>query len=197
MEQLVEEDEFMRVHAPVASSQKKNVYCGTCDKQFANQANLNRHEELKHTDQNTPEAVAKCLQLKEYRKINRRERRVNDPVYREKVQQTNRAYKLKIKTRGAAEDGDHAGDVSNDVKPKDGSVSVDVSEVTQLDEDDGRMCDVSKRAKTHHKGGKTTDGLHVTTMALTNENIAEFFLPRWSAPRTRVQRLAAPRSSVV
>jgi hypothetical protein len=67
------------VQTPVASSREKKV-CGTCRSEFTSQSNLNRHVETKHTDQNTPEAVAKRLKLHECRNNTRRERRANDPA---------------------------------------------------------------------------------------------------------------------
>ena len=57
-----------------ASPHKKGVVCETCGSGFAKQSNLNRHVGTKHTDQTTPEAVAKRLKVQEYRKTNRRER---------------------------------------------------------------------------------------------------------------------------
>ena len=102
MDQLVVEGEsVVGGQAPVAAAQEKNV-CGTCGSRFTNQSNLKRHVETKHTDQTTPEAAAKRLKLKEYRK-NHRRNRVNDPVYREKQQQVDRTYRANKKAAGGAD----------------------------------------------------------------------------------------------
>jgi uncharacterized C2H2 Zn-finger protein len=85
-----ESPKFDGGQAPVAAVQKKGVVCETCGSAFAKQSNLTRHVETKHTDQTTPEAAAKRLKLKEYRKIN------------------DRTYKMRVKARvEAAEDGEH------------------------------------------------------------------------------------------
>jgi len=209
MDQSVVQDDFViGAQSPVASSQKPKVHCATCGSGFANQANLRRHEETKHTH-NTPEAVAKRLQLKEYRKTNGRERRKNDRVYREKLQQTCRTYKMKRKAREAAQGGGHAGGLSNDAKPKDVSISVD----TQLHEESDHVLGASTKLRSPVKKArateKTTGVFQVMTMVLTNENITEFFTPKnrsshvphatkcSGAPRTKEQRLATPRSTVL
>jgi uncharacterized C2H2 Zn-finger protein len=84
--------------------QKKRVVCETCGKTFARERNLKRHVETQHTDQATPEAVAKRLK----RNTRRRERRATDPVYREKLIQASRTNRAKKKARAeAAEDGEH------------------------------------------------------------------------------------------
>jgi uncharacterized C2H2 Zn-finger protein len=95
------------VQAPV---HEKNAVCTTCGNVFTNQSNLNRHVGTKHRDQDTPEAVAKRLKLKEYRK-NTRRNRANDPEYREKMRLVDRKYKLKVKARIKAS---AAGDVDTD-----------------------------------------------------------------------------------
>jgi hypothetical protein len=83
----------------VAAAQEKGVVCETCGSGFAKQSNLKRHVETKHTDQTTPEAVAKRLSLKEYQKTTRSKRRATDPVYREKQQKINQTYKMRAKAR--------------------------------------------------------------------------------------------------
>ena len=194
MDHVVAEDEFMTgLQSPVASSQKQKVYCANCGSGFANQANLRRHEETKHTDQNTPESVAKRLQLKEYRKTNRCERRENDHVYREKLQQKNRTYRLQRKAREATEGGGHVGGLSNDVKSKDVSVSIDITEDPPLHEESDHVLGASSSVE----NPDTTDETKGVFTVLTTENITEFFTPKWSAPRTKEQRLAAPRSTVL
>jgi hypothetical protein len=95
--QDVAEDESV-LGAPVAPSQKK-VTCATCGSGFPKQSNLTRHVEAKHTDQTTPAAVARRKELKEYRKANSRERRANDRVYREKMQQVSATNRAKKKAR--------------------------------------------------------------------------------------------------
>jgi hypothetical protein len=190
MDQLVVEDEFViRVQAPVASSQKQIVYCSNCGSGFANQANLMRHEETKHADQTTPESVAKRLQLKEYRKTNGRERRKNDHVYREKMQQTCRTYRMKRKAREAAEGCGHAGGLSNVLKPNEVSISVDIPEDPPLREESDHVLGVNSSVGKPRTTDKPNGVFQVTTTGLTNENITEFFTPKWSAPRTKEQRL--------
>jgi hypothetical protein len=134
MDQSVMEDESMMgaQAAPVALSQEKKV-CGTCGSEFTKQSNLNRHKETKHTDQSTPEAVAKRFKLNEYRKNTRCERRANDPVYREKEKQISQTNRMNKKACQVAEDGGHTGGVSNDVKAKDESISVEA----EADKKDG------------------------------------------------------------
>jgi hypothetical protein len=100
--------------------------CGTCRKEFTNQSNLNRHMESTHADQSTPESVAKRLELKEYRKKNRRERRRNDAVYREKERQTSHTNRMNKKECQVAEDGTHMGGVRNDVKATDESIPFEI-----------------------------------------------------------------------
>ena len=104
---VVEGESVVGGQAPVAAAQEKNV-CGTCGKKFARGRNLRDHEETQHTDQTTPEAVAKRLKLKEYRNTRWRERYANDPVYREKRLQASQTNLAKKKARAeAAEDGEH------------------------------------------------------------------------------------------
>ena len=160
MDQLVVEDEFViGVQPPVASSQKQKACCANCGSGFANQANLRRHEETKHADLNTPELVAKRLQLKEYRKTNRRKRLENDHVYRKKLQQTNRTYKMKGKDREAAEGGGHAVGLSNDVKPKDVSVSVDITEDPPLHQESNHVLGASSSVKKKPHSGQNQGGV--------------------------------------
>jgi len=61
---VVEGESVVGGQAPVAVAQEKNV-CGTCGKKFARGRNLRDHEETQHTDQTTPEAVAKRLKRNE------------------------------------------------------------------------------------------------------------------------------------
>ena len=108
MDQLVVEGEsVVGGQAPVAAAQEKNV-CGTCGKTFTRERNLRRHEETQHPDQNTPEAAVKRLKDTTSCNTRRRERRVDDPVYREKQRQKSQTNRMNKKARvGAAEDGEH------------------------------------------------------------------------------------------
>jgi hypothetical protein len=47
----------------------------------------------------------------------------------------------------------------------------------------------SKKTTTKFKKSTTT-----TTMALTTENVEQFFAPKWRAPRTKEERKASPRT---
>jgi hypothetical protein len=95
MDQLVVEEESM-TQTPVASSSQKKKGCGICGKTFTRQRNLRDHEETQHPDQNTPEGVSKLLKRTTSCNTRRRERRANDPIYKEKQRQiskTNRTNK--------------------------------------------------------------------------------------------------------
>jgi hypothetical protein len=220
MDQLVAEDGSMEgVQTPVASSREKKV-CGTCRSEFTSQSNLNRHVETKHTDQNTPEAVAKRLKLHECRNNTRRERRANDPVYREKEKQISRTNRMNKKACPVAGDGVHTGGVSNDTKAKDESIPfetekkgdgmwipTDVVDTLQplptapmivgvLGEDG--VSATGERVKKARKKDKTK-GVpgRVETMALTTANVASFFAPKYGAPRSKEQRAETPRPSAI
>jgi uncharacterized C2H2 Zn-finger protein len=118
------------VQAPV---HEKNAVCTKCGNVFTNQSNLNRHMESTHTDQNTPEAVAKRLKLKDYRNNTRRERRANDPVYREKQRQISHLNRMNKKACQVADDGAHMGGVSNDVKAKDESIAFETEKKDEVE----------------------------------------------------------------
>ena len=194
MDQVVVEDELVTgLQSPVTPSQNQKVYCTNCKSGFANQANLKRHEETKHADQNTPEAITKRLQLKEYRKVNTRERRKHDHVYRAKMKQTHRTYRLQKKSRGAVENDDHVDSVDKDVTSKDIPPEVD----TQLHEESDHSLGSDSHVKKAHTNDKTRGVFHVTTTALTDENIKAFFSPKYNTPRTKEERKSAPRNSVV
>jgi uncharacterized C2H2 Zn-finger protein len=76
----------------------KNV-CGTCGKTFKKKRNLQDHVKTQHTDQNTPEAVAKRLKRNKCRKKTRRERYASDPIYQEKEKQISRTNRMNKKAR--------------------------------------------------------------------------------------------------
>jgi hypothetical protein len=248
--------------------------CATCDIKFTKQSNLKRHVETKHTDQTTPEAVAKRLKVKEYRKKNRHKRRATDSVYREKQNQISRTNRMNKNACKGTEDGDHAG-VSNDVKAKDesmlveteaekkdgvawmptdivhtpqppdtpeigdlvvvGDVLVDKNDAPEIgdlvvvgdvlvdyghmgsgvgivdnsidkndapemrDEENVRGGGVvgGRVNKTRKKENPTRLPLRVETTALTTANVISFFTPRYNTPRSKAQRVASPRPSVI
>ena len=189
--------------SPVASSQTKNV-CGTCGMEFTRQGNLRDHEENQHTYQNTPEAVAKRLKRTTRSNTLRRERRANDPIYKEKQRQISRTNRMNKKACQEAGDCDHTGVVSNDVKAKD--VIPFEAEAAKEDEaekkadsvrDGDRVGGADERVKKAHKKDKTTGVLRVETTCLTSSNVTSFFAPAHNAPRTKEQRKANPRPSVI
>ncbi|KAJ1466156.1 hypothetical protein T484DRAFT_3634426 [Cryptophyta sp. CCMP2293] len=200
MDQDVAEDEsVMGVQAPVASSRKK-VTCATCGSGFSKQANLKRHVEKVHSDQTTPEAVAKRLELQEYLNTNRRERRANDRVYREKMQQVDRTNRAKKKARVPAAAGGTDADASINEPSADADASsasinepsADAPEPDNRREGGGRV----KPPRAHTNALPAAPGVfRVTTTALTTANVTGFFSPKYSAPRSKEQRLAAPRSN--
>jgi hypothetical protein len=205
------------VQAPV---HEKNAVCTKCGNTFTNVSNLNRHIVTKHTDQDTPEAVAKRQKLKEYRKKNRREHRANDPVFREKERQISQTNRMNKKKCQVAEDGTHMGGVRNDVKATDESIPfeteiekkgdgipTDIVHTPQplpttpmimgvLDED-GVSASGERVKKARKKDKPTGVMLRVGTTVLTAANVASFFAPKYGAPRSKEQRVANPRPSVV
>jgi hypothetical protein len=220
MDQLVVEEESM-TQTPVASSQKKNA-CGTCGSEFAKQSNLKRHIETKHTDQNTPEAVAQCRKLKEYRKNTRRERRANDPIYKEKQRQISKTNRMNKKSYQVAEDSEHTGGVSNDVKAKEVSIQVETKAEQKGDgmwtptdvvhtlqpppatptivgglDDEDSVSGAGERVKNAKSVKPTNVLLRVETTALTTANVTSFFTPKYDNPRSKEQRAANPRPSAI
>ena len=181
--------------SPVASSQKKNV-CGTCAVEFTRKRNLRRHEETQHPDQNTPETVAKRLKDTTSCNTRRRERRANDAVYREKYRQISQTNRMNKKALQVAEGGDHTGGVSTDVKAK---VPVEAEAAKEDGVQDGdRVGGTGERVeKAHKKDNNTGVPLRVETTALTTANVTSFFAPTYNAPRTKEQRNANPRPSVI
>ena len=203
-----------------ASSQTNKVHCKTCGSGFARERNLRIHEamhdNIEPNTKNTPQAIAKRLKCNTDHNTNRWKLRKNDPVYREKERQisiTNRMNKKAAKV--------------NDVEPKDVSTSTDVElddpstpidvgshdsstpidvefmsscvilcEDTRLPEKDGGGGS-SRRVKKPRILDSPKDGLRVQTTALTTQNVMTFFAPKWSAPRSRAQRLADPRHSAI
>ena len=77
--------------------QTKKHVCGTCGTGFAQRSHLKRHFEVKHTDQTTLQAVAKRQKLKESDKKAKRERRVDNPILREKHRLESQAHRLATK----------------------------------------------------------------------------------------------------
>ena len=184
MDQKVVEDELVTgLQSPVTSSQKQKVYCANCKSGFVNQANLKRHEETKHADQNTPEAIAKRLKLKEYRKENTRKRRKHDHDYRAKMKLTHIKYRIQKKTLEAFKYG-------NDVTSNEIPTEIDTQLHEKSDGSDSHM-------KKAHTKDKTGGVFCVTTTALTDENIKAFFSPKYNTPRTKEERKSAPRNSAL
>ena len=206
------------LQAPVVSSQKKKVCCETCGKDFANKSNLNRHVATDHIDQTTTEAISKRLERNTYCNTRRRKRSANDPLYREKEKQISRTNRIKKKARNAS-GGDGSGVDSNDVEAKDVSISsIDLIEVLDEDgvgvgavrnhvqtKDTSVSVEVSKvpqsagmLVKKPNEKAKTMNGPHhAKTMPLTTANVNSFFEPKYAAARSKAERLAAPRSSVI
>ena len=87
--------------------------------------------------------------------------------------------------------------LSNDVKSNDVSVSVDIPEDPPLQEERDHVLVASSSVGKPRTTDKPKGVFQVTTTVLTQENIRQFFTPKWSAPRTKEQRLAAPRSTVL
>jgi uncharacterized C2H2 Zn-finger protein len=170
--------------SPVASSQTKNV-CGTCGMEFTRQGNLRDHEENQHTYQNTPEAVAKRLKRTTRSNTLRRERRANDPIYKEKQRQISRTNRMNKKAK--------------DVIPVEAEAAKEDEAEKKADSvrDGDRVGGADERVKKAHKKDKTTGVLRVETTALTTANVTSFFAPTYSAPRSKEQRTANPRPSVI
>ena len=119
---------------------KKKVHCQICGKDFSRTGSLRVHEETKHADQNTPEAIAKRLKHNTYHNNRNRDRLASDPIYREKKKQLCRAYRLKKKTHKAAEDGGNVieviqEDASEDSDLADGNVIEVIQEDASEDSD--------------------------------------------------------------
>jgi len=181
--------------APVALSQEKNV-CGTCGKKFTRQRNLRRHEETQHPDQKTPETIAKRLKRTTSCNTRRCERRVDDPIYREKQRQISQTNRMNKKACQVAKDGGHTEGVSNDVKANDESIPVEAEAEKKGDgvRDGDRVGGAGERVKKAHKKDKTK-GVpgRLETTALTTANVISFFTPKYDAPRSKEQRAANPR----
>jgi hypothetical protein len=185
---------------------KKKVHCHICGKDFSRTGSLRVHEETKHADQNTPEAIAKRLKHNTYHNNRNRDRLASDPIYREKKKQLCRAYRLQKKTHKAAEDGgnvieviqedasedsDLADGLTDDTQSKD--VVSSVGDVVVVDDDSGHVGGVSKQEKKSDMNRKTTGVLHATTVLLTAANVSEFFKTKYPVPRSKAQRLLEPR----
>ena len=173
---------------PVAPPETKKVYCVECGNGFAKKANLNRHMETKHTDKSSAAFVAKALKLKQYRNINRCARRKNDPIHRKKLLQIKRtAYQNKKACGGTRSDV-----ISTDMVEIDIEDSIEDSQTET--ESHPVIVGSSSNVKKANNRDKNDGTLHVTTTALTTENVKQFFTPKWSAPRTKEKRKASPRT---
>jgi len=208
MDQVVVDDDCVTgIQSPVAPSETNKVYCVECGSMFAKQSNLNRHKETKHGDQSTPVFIAKALKLKEYRKANRCDRRENDEIYRVKMQQTSRTNRLKQKAREAAAgcgtiDNVNPMDVpgvldSTEIHIIEDSIEDSQTETLMTDTESDHVIGVSSNVKKAKKNDNPNSVFKVTTTVLTNETMTKFFTPKWTPPRTKEERKAAPRSSVV
>ena len=182
-----------------ASSQTNKVHCKTCGSGFARERNLRIHEamhdNIEPDTKNTPQAIAKRLKCNTDHNTNRWKLRTNDPIYREKERQISRTNRMNKKAAKV-----------NDVEPKDVSTPVDVDfmsscvnlcEDIRLPEEGGGGGGSSRRVKKPRILEPPKDGLRVRTTALTTQNVMTFFAPKWSAPRSRAQRLADPRHSAI
>ena len=208
MDHSVLEDESVLVEQTyVVSCQQQKVCCANCGSVFANTANLKRHTETKHGDQSAPAVIAKALKLQEYRKNNRCERRENDDIYRVKMQQTSRTNRLKQKAREAAAgcgtiDNVNPMDVpgvldSTEIHIIEDSIEDSQTETLMTDTESDHVIGVSSNVKKAKKNDNPNSVFKVTTTVLTNETMTKFFTPKWTPPRTKEERKAAPRSSVV
>ena len=121
---------------------KKKVHCQICGKDFSRTGSLRVHEETQHSDQNTPEAIAKRLQHNTYHNKCNRDRLASDPIYREKKKQLCRMYRLKKKTHKAAEDGGRVGGVA-DVDEMDVHISDDDNVIEVIQEDASEDSDLA------------------------------------------------------
>jgi hypothetical protein len=130
------------------------------------------------------------------------------------MQMVNRTERMKLKKKILEACGDNNDVMGNASVPS--TMSVDVVEV---DADDDRVIELDADGGDGNNDGKqdvTTDKLsagHIgsaskctkefhtknpcglTSMVLTDENIKNFFEPKYQQPRSRTQRLLAPRSS--
>jgi hypothetical protein len=190
------------------AARPKGVICGDCGSAFSRQSNLNRHVETKHADQTTDEAVAGRLKLNNYQKTTRCKRRKTDPVYREKMRMTNQTYRVQVKARKNAETSKNTEDAEknteDDAEVEKGTgpceVTPDVVPPPPTAEDDG--VGVGGAAGKPVKKSRKNDNpkgapLRVTTTVLTTANVTNFFAPKYDTPRSKAQRTANPRSSVI
>jgi hypothetical protein len=166
----------------VSSAKVKRYCCGICSNGFDKRGNLTRHEST-HAEHATPEAIAKRLKEKEYLRTYRRERREKDPVYRareKQISRKNRANK-KLRVGTAVPDGGESPKGTSAASSKNGG-SV--------------RGDVDRNVNISHTNVKKDGVFQVETAPLTNESIAQFFAPKYSASRSNEQRLATLRSSI-
>jgi hypothetical protein len=78
--------------------QDKNV-CGTCGVKFTRHRNLRRHEETQHPDDQNPEAVVENQKRQEGINTRIRNRRIDDPVFREKLRYQSQMNRINKKAR--------------------------------------------------------------------------------------------------
>jgi hypothetical protein len=121
---------------------KKKVHCHICGKDFSGPKSLRVHDNTKHTDQSTPEAIARRLKHNTDTSRRRRERRATDPIYREKMQTNNRIERSNKNARKAAEDGGHVGGVA-DVDEMDVHISDDDNVIEVIQEDASEDSDLA------------------------------------------------------
>jgi hypothetical protein len=147
-----------RLHTPTV--------CGICGKTFMSEKGRHCHEQTQHMDQNTPEAISRCLQRKKYAETRKRKRIANNIMFRQnaaairtKCNETN-AKRLEtandgdhVGGGGSSVDSGHVGDVGNSLDMKEPKMedgddvgisvdsdhvgnSVDMEEPNMEDEDD-------------------------------------------------------------
>lgn len=162
----------------IGTSRPKKHVCGTCSVGFGQRSHLNRHFETKHTDQSTPQAVAKRQKLKDSDKKAKRERTVNNPIMREKLRLKSQAERLAKKVNGA-----------NDASAPVATV-VDTAPVTAT---------TAVIAQPPASVAIATDPsacVAIESELLTTANVKSFFTPKYEAPRSKEERAANPRPSM-
>jgi len=150
--------------------------CGTCGAGFAQRSHLNRHFERKHTDQTTPQAVAKRQKVREIDRKDKRERRVDNPILREKHRLESQVGRL-VKKVG------HTNEAPAPLPVVDGAAAtvVDTAPVT---------ASVAIAANPSAR-------VAIESELLTTANVKSFFTPKYEAPRSKEERAANPRPSEV
>jgi hypothetical protein len=197
--------------------QDKNV-CGTCGVKFTRHRNLRRHEETQHSDDQNPEAVVENQKRQEAINTRIRNRRIDDPVFREKLRyqsQMNRINKkarvepaCDVATSSATETDQETGPceaipVAPTPPPTTpttalGSATSDAICTTGTPAA-GRcsgFSDPTPTSKKRRKKDNPKGSPFQTTIPLTVENVTNFFAPKYKAARSKEQRAANPRPPI-